>query len=310
MLEVHERNKRLVGAVAVGAIALATAPVAISTGNSFGLLHTAAYALAAVCLWRRHVALQVLGQGIVVAMTSVTVAPVVHFLSYGGPVPVWTISHFASGVLALGCGISFWRSDAARELFAPHVGRALLICASVGSVAVGTRLVVATLSLHQAGFSYLAVTAAALTLCLVAQATAVMRMRGWGVLLATVTGAACIIPTLVFRGEAAWLCGLAALASMAIVAPIASRLRHNGVSCAQEDTQVRVGFAEPGRQYDRGHEPVLEFADDHERARSSAPPGFAANAHQARNADGVEDVCRLQRDVGEESVGNRLAVDA
>ncbi len=193
--------------------------------------------------------------------------------------PVWTISHFASGVLALVCGISFWRSDAARELFAPHVGRALLICASVGSVAVGTRLVVATLSLHQAGFSYLAVTAAALTLCLVAQATAVMRMRGWGVLLATVTGAACIIPTLVFRGEGAWLCGLAALASMAIVAPIASRLRRNGVASAQEDTRVRVGVGEPEHQYDPHHEFVSEVADDDDRARSSAPAEFAASGN-------------------------------
>jgi hypothetical protein len=279
MLDVHERSKRLVGAGAVGAIAVATAPVTLSTGNSFGLLHTTAYAFAALCLSRRHVALQVLGQGIVVAMTSVTLAPIMHFLSYGGRVPAWTISHFASGVIVLVCGISFWRSDAARELFAPHVGRALLICASVGSIAVGTRLVVATLSLHQAGFSYLAVTAAALTLCLVAQATAVMRMRGWGVLLATVTGAACIIPTLVFRGEGAWLCGLAALASMAIVAPIASRLRRNGVSLPQGSARVRVGFGEPEHhQHDRDHEPVLEFADDDDRARSSAPPEFVARA--------------------------------
>jgi hypothetical protein len=79
-----------------------------------------------------------------------------------------------------------------------------------------------------------------------------MRMRDWGVLLATVTGAACIIPTLVFRGESAWLCGLAAdrgsyrlrlrrngvyLAASRLRPALRGTLHHRDAPCAMRDEE-------------------------------------------------------------------------
>lgn len=211
---------RFVGGAAMALAATAALPLLIHTGSLLALGFIVTQAIGAYCIMRRSVTHQVLGQGIAAALALSHVG--VWLVALRRPMLFTTTSSLLAlaGVIALVCALPFWSSQKAQERFAPLVSRNAFLFGAIGSVAVAERVLHGALVDAVRGGAYYALTGVALTVMLLAQATAVVRMRGWGVLLATATGAACVVPAWVLSGADARLSVLATLTSALLVLPV------------------------------------------------------------------------------------------
>lgn len=252
---------RWLGVAALGAVAVAAIPTVLA-GASVAWPWLTVFAFGAACLARRSVTHQVLGQGIALSLA----------LSHGGAVLValarpalfgtTAVLLGLAGVVATLAGLPFWRGALARERFAPLAYRPWFLAGAIGSVAIGMRFVTQALRDLGSGQAYLGVLGGVFAALLIAQATAVVRMRGWGVLVATATGAACVIPVWALSAQDARLPLLAILASACLVVPVLAARR------TTRPRQQRVSVQLPcQRQRIEARELLVEDAE------WSAPPG-------------------------------------
>ncbi len=230
---------RWLGVAALGAVAIAAIPTVLA-GASSGWPWLAVFAFGAACMARRSVTQQVIGQGIALSLT----------LSHGGAVLValarpalfgtTAVLLGLAGVVATLAGLPFWRGALARERFAPLAYRPWFLAGALGSVAIGVRFATQALRELGSGQAYLGVLGGVFAALLIAQATAVVRMRGWGVFVATATGAACVIPTWVLSAHDARLPLLAMLASACLVVPVLAARRRAGSQRVRVQESVQV----------------------------------------------------------------------
>lgn len=234
---------RWLGVAALGTAAAAALPVLLHTGSPFALSFFGLHAIGAYCMARRSVTHQVIGQGVATALAATHVGT--WLVALRRPALFTSTSSLLAlaGVVALLTTLPFWRSQIAKQRFAPLVSRSVFLAGAIGSVAIAARLVHAALRETTIGNHYFGVVSVVLATMLLAQATAVVRMRGWGVLLATATGAGCVIPALVLHDYGAWLTALATLTSACLVVPVLFGRR----TTAPTATRERVSELEPSR---------------------------------------------------------------
>lgn len=237
----HE-SWRWVGVAALGSVAASAVPI-VAAGGTVLLPWLTVFAFGAYCMSRRSVTHQVLGQGVALTLTASHGAAVLLALSRPALFGSTAVLLGVAGIVATLAGLPFWRSTAARERFAPLAYRSWFLAGAVGSVAIGVRFAILALRDLSFGHAYYGLLGGVLAAMLLAQATAVARMRGWGVLLATATGAGCVIPAWIFHGQDARLTTMAILASACLVLPVLAARRR--VSAAAP--RLRLGV-QPARQ--------------------------------------------------------------
>ena len=238
-----EERWRWLGVAALGTAASAAVPSMLHAGNPFAVCFFVVQAFGAYCLARRSVTHQVLGQGIAASLAASHAGVLLVVLRKPGLVTSPTVLVTLAALVALGSALPFWRSRIAQERFAPLAARPAFLAGAIGSVAIAARLPGAALREVAHGDFYFATTAMVLATMLVAQATAVVRMRGWGVFLATATGASCVIPALVLRAQGSWLSALAVLASACLVVPVLTARRSYGAARSRERIAERIELA-------------------------------------------------------------------
>ena len=222
---------RLPSALGLGVAAATAVPYAAH--NPYALLFALIYGAAAVGLAFRNVVTQVLGQGAALALVGAQA----HLLFARHPSPVG-LALLGYGALAFASGLPFWANQ---DRFAPLRGKRTFLVGALASTAVAVRLLFLSFDTAVLGGFYFAALGALLTSMLLAQATAVVRMRGWGVLMATASGAACLVPALVWHGAEARLSALAIAASAALVMPLLAARRPS----RQRTETGRLAAAEP-----------------------------------------------------------------
>lgn len=246
-------------------------PFALATGSRFAALFVLLNAVGAFCLSRRSVSHQVLGQGIALTLAATHAGALLVALRRPALFGSITVMLAMLGLVAVFAGLPFWRSRVAQERFAPLVSRSAFLAGALGSVAVAARLSLTALRDLTQGQWYFALASTLLAAMLVAQATAVVRMRGWGVLLATATGASCVVPALVLRGGDSFLCALAVAASACLVVPVLAGRRSGVRPVGQERVALRLSAmeSERARAYERAGEQeralAYERAEEQER---------------------------------------------
>jgi hypothetical protein len=214
----------LLGALALGGAAAAAVPTLL-VGGTFVLPWIAVHAIGAYCMSRRSVTHQVLGQGVALTLAATHGGAALIALGHPALFATPAAALGLAGIAAVLSGLPFWQSAVSKERFAPLAFRPWFVAGAVGSAAIAVRLVSLALRDLTLGHAYFGFLAALLAAMLFAQATAVARMRGWGVLLATATGAACVVPAAVLRGSDATLLTLATLVSACLVIPVLAARR-------------------------------------------------------------------------------------
>ena len=252
MRVLHE-GWRWLGVAALGSVAATAVPILL-TGGTVVWPWVAAFALGAICMARRSVTHQVVGQGIALTLTASHAGAVLVALSRPALFGTLAVQLGLAGIVATLAGLPFWRSAQARERFAPLAYRPWFLAGAVGSVAIGVRFATLALRDLSMGHAYFALLGSVLAAMLIAQATAVARMRAWGVFLATATGAGCVVPAWVFHGQDASLTTMAILVSACLVLPVlAARRRVNATA-----PQLRVGAPAERHRVEVREEPFEE----------------------------------------------------
>lgn len=263
MRALHE-GSRWLGAAALGSAAALAVP-ALLAGHVAAIPWVAVHAIGAYCLARRSVTHQVLGQGVALTLAAshggAALIALAHPSLFANVAPALGVA----GLVAMLAGLPFWRSSISKERFAPLAFRPWFLAGAIGSIALAVRLIGLALRDFGGGAAYYGLLSALLAGMLIAQATAVARMRGWGVLLATATGAACVIPSFVLHGSDARLTTLATLVSACLVLPVLAARRRN-VAPVRHRIDLHADVSAPRVRLD--HDAALELEPEWVPSRS------------------------------------------
>jgi len=184
---------------------------------------SAALALAAVGLGRRSVVAQVLARGTAWALCAPSLLATSLLLYYGWRPDLGILGLAATSALALRLARPMLHTETARAEFAPVVYRRWLLAGGVASVAAASACAIASVAGVADGEYAPAAAIFVLGASLLASAIAVVRMRGWGLLLGMANAVAVGIVAMFHRGDEAMSIGALAIPGLMFALPVLVR---------------------------------------------------------------------------------------